>query len=161
MTTDSALRLHIPGFLLVFTFVVALGFFLIWPPERVSRTLLFPGTTATELSGERRLVPRTPEDERAIELLVEEILLGPARISHSRAMPRGTRLRSLILEAGTVYLDLDESAMFGGPDVRVDAQTGLRAISESISYNFRWVERVVLTIDGNVPFAPAYRPVGR
>lgn len=161
MTTDSALRLHIPGFLLVFTFVVALGFFLIWPPERVSRTLLFPGTTATELSGERRLVPRTPDDERAIELLVEEILLGPARISHSRAMPRGTRLRSLILEAGTVYLDLDESAMFGGPDVRVDAQTGLRAISESISYNFRWIERVVLTIDGNVPFVPAYRPVGR
>ena len=161
MTTDSALRLHIPGFLLAFTLVVAIGFFLIWPPERVARTLLFPGTTAADLSGERRLVPRTRDTERAIELLVDEILLGPARISHSRAVPRGTRVQSLILSGETVYVDLSESAMLGSSEVRVDVRTGLRAIAESISYNFRSIEEVVLTIDGNVPFAPAYRPLGR
>lgn len=161
MTTDSALRLHIPGFLLAVTFLIALVLFLVWPPERVARTLLFPGTTATELSGERRLIPRTRDDERALELLVEEMLLGPARISHSRAVPRGTRLQSLMLRDGTVYLDLDERAMFGGSEVRVDVPTGLRAITESIAFNFRSVEEIVLTIDGNVPFAPAYRSVDR
>lgn len=161
VTTDSALRLHIPGFLLALMFLIALGFYLIWPPDRVARTLLFPGTTEATLSGERRLVPRTRDDERAIELLVEEMLLGPARISHSRAVPRGTRVRNLMLRDATVYVDLSESAMLGGSEVRVDVRTGLRAITESISYNFRNIEEIVLTIDGNEPFAPAYRPVGR
>ena len=161
MTTDSALRLHIPGFLLAFAFALALGFFLIWPPERVARTLLFPGTTAAELSGERRLVPRTGDDERAIELLVEEMLLGPARISHSRAVARGTRVGSLMLRDDVVYLDLSERAMIADSEVRVGVRSGLEAIVESISYNFRFVEEIVLTIDGNVPFAPAYRSVGR
>lgn len=161
MSSDSILRVHLPGVLLLFTLLVAVVFFLVRPPERIARTLYFPGTTATELSGERRLVPRTAARERALELLVQEVLLGPATISHSRALPRATRVDSLILSGDVVYVDLNEAAMLESPEVRVDVATGLSAIRETILYNDRSLEDVVVTIAGNVPFAPAFRAVGR
>jgi hypothetical protein len=161
VSSDSILRVHLPGFLLLFTLLIAVGFYLIRPPERVTRTLFFPGTTATELSGERRLVPRTGDRERAIELLVQEVLLGPAKIKHSRALPRATRIDSLILSDDVVYVDLNEAAMLESPEVRVDVETGLRALRETVLYNDRSLDDVVITIAGNVPFVPAFRAVGR
>ena len=160
MTNDSLLRLHLPGLLLILALLIALAFFLIFAPERVARTLFFPGTTTTELSGERRLIPRVREEERALELLVEELLLGPARISHSRLLPREARTRSVILRDDVLYVDLNAAAMLEHEEVHVDITTGLDAIRETILYNFRWLEEVILTIDRNVPFAPAYRDIG-
>lgn len=160
MTNDSLLRLHLPGLLLLLALLIALAFFLLLPPERVARTLFFPGTTTTELSGEQRLIPRVREQERALELLVEELLLGPTRISHSRLLPRETRARSVILRDDALYIDLNAAAMLEHEEVHVDIATGLDAIRETLLHNFRWLEEVILTIDGNVPFAPAYRDIG-
>lgn len=155
------MRIHLPGALLIASLIIALVFFFALPPGRVGRTLFFPGTTAVELSAERRLVPRVRDDERSIELLVEEMLLGPTRITHSRIFPRETKLASLMLRGETVYLDLSESAMLQGSEVHVSTDIALEALRTSIRYNFRGIREVVITIAGNVPFEPAYRPVGR
>ena len=160
MTNDSAVRLHLPGILLALSLIIALAFYLLLPPERVARTLFFPGTTTTTLNGERRLLPRVATDRRAMRLVVEDLLLGPSRIEHSRAFPRETRIESLILSDRTLYVDLSEQAMLHSAEVRVDVRTGLRAIRETLLYNFRSLDEVVITIDGNVPYSPAYRPVG-
>lgn len=150
-----------PGFLLLFSLLIAVGFFLLWPPDRVARTLFFPGTTEASLTGERRFLPRTRDRERSVELVVEDLLLGPARISHSRALPRATRVASLILDDDVMYLDLTDAAMFETAEVHVDVPTGIDAIRTTALYNFRFLEEAVITIDGEVPFSPAYRAVGR
>lgn len=160
MTQDSLLRIHLGGLLLGISLLIAVLFYVIFPPERVARTLYFPGTTGTELSGERRLLPRVREDERALELLIEDVLLGPSRIDHSRVLPRGTRLDSLVLRDATVFIDLSEQAMLDSDEVHIGVETGLEALRRAIESNFRWIDDVVITIDGNVPFTPAYRPVG-
>ena len=160
MTDDSALRRHLPGFFLLLCLFISAGFYLLSPPDRIARTLFFPGTTETSLSGERRLIQRTVSRERAIELLVEDLLLGPARISHSRSLPRRTQLSSLILEGSTVYLDVTTASMIETSEVHVDVATGLEAIRRTVLYNFRTVDEVVITIGGQVPFAPAYRSLG-
>jgi hypothetical protein len=161
VTNDSLLRLHLPGILLAMSLLIAVLFFVVLPPQRVARTLYFPGTTETTLSGERRLLPRVDDARRAMELLVEDMLLGPAAIQHSRALPRETRINSFILSDRTLYVDLSQNAMLQSAEVRVDVQIGLDAIRESLLYNFRRLDDVVITIDGNVPYAPAYRPLGR
>ncbi|MFW6312753.1 MAG: GerMN domain-containing protein [Spirochaetota bacterium] len=160
MTNDSKLRIHLPGILLVLSLLIAVLFYLVFPPDRVARTLFFPGTTDATLSGERRLLPRAESEQRAMHLLTEEILLGPARIGHGRALPRESRVRSFILSGQTVFVDLNEEAMLPNSEVHVDTETGIDAIRETLLFNFRSLDEVIITIDGDVPFAPSYRPVG-
>ncbi len=147
--------------LLAAAFLIALTFYLVHPPERVARTLFFPRTTRTELSSERRLVPRVPDAEREVRLLVEELLLGPVNIAHTRILPRETRIRSLLRRDDVVYLDLTAEPIVERSDTDGMVETAIEAIERSILFNFRSVEEVVITVGGNVPFRPAHRPVGR
>ena len=160
MTNDSAARIHIPGILLVAAFAIGLGFYLFMPPQRVARTLFFPGVASAELSGERRLIPRTESIERSVYLLVQDLLLGPTSITHRRALPRATAIRSLMVEDRVAYLDLGAEAILAGTDVAGAAETGFEAVRKSILFNFRQLDEVVITLDGHVPFVPAYRPGG-
>lgn len=153
---DETIRRHLPGLLLLVAFLISLALFLIWPPERIARTLFFPGTTEVTLTGERRLLPRVVSRERAMELVVEDLILGPALITHGRALPRETRMQSLILSEDTVYIDLSPEVLFHSEEVRIDLRGGLAAVEKSLRYNFRRVEEVVLTINGQVPFYPPH-----
>ena len=157
VTDDSQLRRHLPGLLLLLCIAIALGFFLIWPPDREARTLFFPGTTDATLSGERRLVPRSSDQSRELYLVVQELILGPAEIRHGRLMPRNTRISSLAMVDGIVYVDLSPEMIFGEEEVRIDVAAGLGGVEATLLYNFRWLEQVVLTIGGQEPFAPSFR----
>lgn len=157
MTDDSQLRRHLPGLLLLLCIAIAVGFFLIWPPDREARTLFFPGTTEASLTGERRLVPRNPQRSRELYLVVQELILGPAEIRHGRLVPRNTRISSLAITEDTVYVDLSPEMMFGEEEVRIDVAQGLDGVEATLLYNFRWLKSVVLTIGGQEPFAPSFR----
>ena len=157
MTEDSQLRRHLPGLLLLLCIAIAVGFFLIWPPGREARTLFFPGTTDASLSGERRLVPRSSDRNRELYLVVQELILGPAEIRHGRLVPRSTRISSLAIVEETVYVDLSPEMIFGEQEVRIDVAHGLGGVESTLLYNFRWLDQVVLTIGGQVPFAPSFR----
>ena len=154
---ESRTPLHLPGLILVVCIAIAVGFFLIWPPDLEARTLFFPGTTAVSFSAERRLLPRASDRRREIFLVVQELILGPAQIRHGRLLPRSTRISSLAIDDSTIYLDLSPDLIFGEEEVRVDVQTGLEGIEATVLYNFRWVEEVVLTIGGQEPFVPSFR----
>jgi len=161
VTNDSRLRIHLPGILIGLSLLIAVLFYLVFSPERVARTLFFPGTTESSLSGERRLLPRAVNDQRAMHLVTEEILLGPTRIDHSRVLPRQSRVDSFILADQTAFVDLSADAMLASTEVHIDIQTGIAAVRDTLLFNFRSLDEVIVTIDGNVPFAPSYRPVGR
>jgi hypothetical protein len=155
------LHRHLPGILLLLSFVIALSFNLMYPPERVARTLFFPGATRTDLSSERRLIPRVASSERAVGLVVQEMLLGPINIAHGRALPRETTINSVMLQDRVVYLDLNRDPILARSDVEGLVETGFEAIRRSILFNFRSINEVVITIEGNVPFVPAYQPPAR
>jgi hypothetical protein len=158
---DSLLRKHLAGVLFILVLLISLAFFLIFPPDRANRTLFFPGTTELSLRGERRLLPRGT-DERAIEFLVQDQILGPARIEHGRLLPRGTEINALLLRNATLYVDLSEDALVGSDAVRIPLDKALAGLEHAIRYNFRRVEEIIVTIDGSIPFVPAFRtqPIG-
>jgi hypothetical protein len=142
--------------LLVGSFLIALAFYLIWPPETQARTLFFPGTTDTRLSGERRLVPRVRAGERKVYLVVEELVLGPIEIKHGRLLPRSTEVNFVAISGTTAYIDVSTDILFPGAEVRVDVTTSIAGIRDSVLYNFRWLDEVEVTIGGQVPFEPAF-----
>lgn len=148
---------HLPGYLLLFCLAIAVGAFLIWPPDRQARILFFPGTTESVLSGERRLVPRASDRTRQLRLVVQELILGPSEIRHGRLVPRNSDIRSVSIVDETAYVDLSPEVMFGEDEVRLGVRDGLRGISDTLLYNFRWLDEVVLTIGGQEPFAPSFR----
>lgn len=158
--SDSFLRLHLPGLLLLFALLLALLIYAVVPGERVERTLFFPGTTSQALSGERRLIPRTDSLSDDVTIIVSDVLLGPKRIDHVRAFPRNTRLKSVILQDGTAYINLSESAALNVAELRTTLEVSLQALERTILYNFRELDVVVVTIDGKVPFVPAHRLIG-
>ncbi len=95
--------------------------------------------------------------EREIEFLVEDQILGPARISHGRLLPRATQINTLFVRDDRLYLDLSQDAIVESDDVRIPLDQALAGLEHSIRYNFRGIEDIVITIDGSIPFVPAYR----
>ena len=91
--------------------------------------------------------------------MVEELILGPAQITHGRLLPRETEIQAVVLDEKSVYLDLSPDMMFGGEDVRLSVQEGLAGIRDTLLYNFRWLEQVTLTIGGQEPDVPAFLPL--
>ena len=158
---DRLVRIHLPGALLLVALLIALFLYLVFPPARVARTAFFPGTASDLLSGERRLIPRSGDDLREIEILLEEMLLGPASINHRPIVPRGVFARSVILTGPDIYVDLDDEALLDAGLSNEQVRLAMAAIEQTLTYNYRQVERVEITIGGNVPFAPAQRPIGR
>lgn len=92
-----------------------------------------------------------------MELVVEEVILGPTMIGHGRAIPRDTRVQSFVLDDTIAYVDLSPEILFDTDEVRVDVRDGIHAIDRTLRYNFRSLEHVRVTINGQVPFFPAYR----
>jgi len=142
--------------LLGVSLLISVGFFLIWPPQRQARTLFFPVTTQTELTGERRFLPRVSDQGKQVYLVVEELILGPAAIQHGRLLPRTTRIDLVAINDSTVFVDLSTDILFPESEVRVDVATSLAGIRDTLLYNFRWLDDVQLTIGGQVPFQPAF-----
>jgi hypothetical protein len=56
-----------------------------------------------------------------------------------------------------VYLDLSAISFIDDSSVRLDLSTALDGLEETILFNFRRLDDVVITLDGSVPFVPSYR----
>jgi hypothetical protein len=78
-------------------------------------------------------------------------------ISHGRLFPRESAADALVLRDGTVYVDLNQRAMLDGPGVRIPFGDAVSVLRETVLHNFRHLEEVVVTVNGNQPFTPSFR----
>ncbi|MDK2897099.1 MAG: hypothetical protein PWP04_1219 [Candidatus Atribacteria bacterium] len=74
-------------------------------PNKVKVTLFFTDLEFSGLVGEDREIV---QDERFLSHIAEELLKGPADPSLYNPIPAGTRLNSVFLENGFLYIDLSE-----------------------------------------------------
>jgi hypothetical protein len=136
--------------------VISLALYLMLGQERVRRTLFFPDLLSDEVHAEARIVTRRATSRDAVQLLLEEVILGPASINSSRVVPKTTRIEAIFLDDRTVYLDLNPRAIGDSPDVRVDFADALELLERNVLFNFRSVQDVVITVDGQVPYTPYF-----
>ena len=139
--------------------LVSIALYLYTPPDRIERVLFFPGSIERELAGEPRLVPRSDGLESSVRTVVLELMYGPARIDRSRVVSRDTRARSVIVRGSTAYIDLSTEILdVEGEALPLSLEESLTAIERSIRFNFRSIERVIITIGGEMMRTPTVNP---
>jgi hypothetical protein len=145
-------RLLLAGSLSLFLLLllVSLALFLSGP-HWARRTLFFPEISSLKLAGETRFLPRRRSLEADVQLLVEELILGPGLPMHRPLLPRETRLVSVLARQRRVYLSLSPGILREGGESPFRPEQALRALSDVILFNFPRIRRLELLIDGQVP----------
>jgi len=137
------------------TFVVSLVFFFLFRSPLHYQVLFFPNIRTGELSGERRMLPRLSNSKDAAGQLVEEMILGPVSIQHSRVVPRSTSIRTLMLRDKVLYLDLSTDILHDIED-RDSFFAIQKAFEHTIRFNYRTIREIVFTVGGQEPGATRY-----
>lgn len=132
---------------LVFSLVM---FFLEENPVR-RKVFFFPQYRSSVVSGEARNLPVRGSLEENMELLVEEMLLGPVEVTHVHIFPEGTALRTLMLRGSVVYIDLSVDAVLGRKSSELGFEESVEVMKRTVRYNYPGVEAFVVTVDGEIP----------
>lgn len=148
--------LFIATIMLVATFVISLVFYLALHADNSERVLFFPGNISDEISGERRVLTNFPELERDMEVLAEDIILGPTSLYRSRVLAKDTAIQVFMLRDNVLYVDLSRDALFGDESVRLDFNESAAVLRRSLQFNFRSLEEVVITVEGQLPYQPYF-----
>ncbi len=138
------------GVVLGLSFLTSLIWFVASPPARIERVLFFPGAIDRELEGEPRLLPRRANLEHEVKTFVDELTYGPARIDRSRIVPRNVRTTSVMVRSDVAYIDLSPRMLDEDESVNLSIEESLAAIEYNLAWNFRSLDRVVLTIGGEL-----------
>ena len=144
--TDKTLRWALS--LLGAAFLLSWGFYLLIPGGLVRTVLKFPNEISKKLASEERSLPFNWDREHNAELLVREILLGPARNDHLRLFSREAQVGSVLVRGDTVYVDLKKEAFIPDPDVIYSPQTALDVLKATLMDNFAGVSHVFVSVGG-------------
>jgi hypothetical protein len=110
------------------------------------------------IRGEKRELPRRFNAEDKAELFASELLLGPESLNLSPAFAPGTRLESIVLRKGRLYVDLSpEAALTGasGADataVRKAIRRGLDALDRTLRAALPGIKSITIAIGGHEPY---------
>ncbi len=164
MTSHNSLKQRVKsgativsGAFLLLSLVVSLSAFALFNDGQVDRVLFFPGARTARVSGELRSLPALGDTRDDLRLLLNEVILGPAEIQHGRLVPRGTQVRSLIVNDGIAFVNFNEVILFEAPDQQLALEEVFDVLRRTIRYNFRSIERVVFTVNGQLPSQPFFQ----
>lgn len=153
--------LFIAAAMLLAALVISLVFYLTLHADNSERVLFFPGNISDDISGERRVVTNFRELERDMEALAEEVILGPTSLYRSRVLPKDTAIRVFMLRENVLYVDLSRDALFGDESIRLDFVQSASVLRRSLEFNFRSLEDVVITVEGQLPNEPYFEQQNR
>jgi hypothetical protein len=140
------------AFLLVFSALIsALAFFFL-PFPRTRYYLEFPDATTNKMRGEVRYTPFHLNREKAAEALCREILVGPENLKSKPLFLNDTRIRSVMLRGGVLYLDLSGDMLLEDPP-EGSFRNSLARVGKLIKKNMIGIRKVVLTVEGNETYA--------
>lgn len=147
----------VSGIFLILSFVLSLSAFTLFNDGRVDRVLFFPGARSTRVTGEIRRLPRQENTRADIQLLLRELILGPTEIRHGRLLPRDTKLQSVIVSDDKVFINFSAGILVEAPDQQLALEEVFDVLRRTIRYNFRRIDRVIFTVNGQLPSQPYYR----
>ena len=132
-------------------------------PQRMERRLLiFPDTAGGDRHREWHSLPHRADRSAAVEVFVEELVLGPVQLGAIPFLPKPTEVQSVAISSGsTVYLDLNGAVMFAPEGRSTPFSETAVLLEENLYHNFRWMEELVVTIDGQLPDQPRFEEIVR
>lgn len=152
-------RLFLWGGLMAAVLAGSVITYLVMDGSQVNRVLFFPEDGTGHTAGERRRLPRRDGDENSIQLLVEELILGPVELSLNPLLPKHTSVRTCMLRDRIVYLDLSPELVVAGSETGLSVEESLHGIERTIRFNYPRVEDIIFFIDGEM-YAPEVSGAG-
>jgi hypothetical protein len=129
-------------------FLASLAFYLLLPGALTRTVLRFPQEISKALVPEVRSLPFNWDREHNVELLVREVLLGPARHDHLRLFSRQAGLRSVLVREGNIYIDLTKGSFIPDADVIYSPVTALDVLKATLMDNFAGIGSVWISVEG-------------
>ncbi|MBI9098974.1 MAG: GerMN domain-containing protein [Spirochaetaceae bacterium] len=149
-------KFWIPVAALIAVFLLSLILFLFNGNKYERRVLFFPDDMNREIKGETRYLPVYESETENITLVVKELLLGPEYILYDNAVPRKTRLNTLILKGDKLYLDFSIDIAVTDSDSFLHFDDIMNLIKKTVMFNFKHIHTVNITVDGQIPESSFY-----
>ncbi len=147
----------VSGIFLLLSLIVSVSAFVLFSDGQIDRILFFPGARTSRVSGEVRRLPQQDDMRADVQLLLREIMLGPTDIQHGRLVPRDTTIRSVIVRDDKAFVDFSEGIVFEAPDQQLALEEVFDVLRRTIRYNFRRIDRVIFTVNGQLPSQPYFQ----
>jgi len=147
----------IVGSILLLLFILSFSIYLLRADKQTKRTFFFPEkslknkTDTLKLSGENRFLPIRNSMADDIRLLVEDIILGPTLYTHERLVAKDTRLISLLLNQGILYLNFSSALLEPNAQVAFPLAFQIQALGNTVLFNFPGLTKVYVFIEGQIP----------
>lgn len=140
------------GGVLLFSLAVSLFLFFYVNHGWVERVLFFPRYTDSGSPGETRRLPRRENREEELRYFLEELMLGPSKIENIPVVPEETELRTVMFRDQILYFDLSEDILIQSAGRPLPLERRMALIRRSILFNYPWVNEIIITINGEIPF---------
>lgn len=144
------------GVALIFSAIVSLSV-----PLRRAAVLWFPDSRSadgTKARSELRYLYGRSDKATEVGDLVNEMFLGPMNPKSAAIAVPESRVRTALGAGRTLYVDLDDTFLFGRPDEsgihaepRLQPRLALDYIARTLRWNYPSM-KVILTVDGLEPF---------
>jgi hypothetical protein len=142
--------------LLSSSLIISILSLLLFPQPQSRRVLFFPDGVTGELGGEEHLLPRRNDREEAIELFLEEVILGPNTLGSVSLIPESTEIRLLILREKSLYIDFSPAILDAEEKTRTSFDDALDMTRYNLELNFPFLRSVTMTVAGQVPGEPRF-----
>ncbi len=153
MKNDRLIPL-VSGILLCLIFGVSLFLFVRYQKNWHRYVLFFPQYRDEKvIETEFRKFPMKESAEENMYSLIQEILLGPEDLRHIAIMPEETQLQSLLFRNGELFVDFSSELLFSGETPQLSLREKIFLIEKALRFNFREIEEIVFTIEGELPRA--------
>jgi hypothetical protein len=133
---------------LAFALVLSLTLYYLLPGSLARVVLRFPEEITAKIVPEVRYLPFNWDQEHNVAMLVDEVLLGPARHDHQRLFSRQAAPRSVLVRDRVIYVDLKKASFIPDPDVLYSPETSLDVLKKTLLDNFRDLSSVYVSVDG-------------
>lgn len=135
--------------LLGFFFLLSLALYLLVPGPLTRTILRFPDEISHRVVPEVRSLPFNWDREHNVELVVREVLLGPARHNHLRLLSRDGAVKSVLVRNSAIYVDLTKESFNPDPDVIYSPVKALDVLKTTLMDNFTGVSQVKFSVEGD------------
>jgi len=134
--------------------LVSITIWVVNPSPFTRYVLMFPDTAGGDQHHEIRNLPHQADRRDAIHVFLSEIILGPADVGAVPFLPKETRILGVFLdEKKRLFVNFSGDVLFTGQSETV-VEDVIQILKQNILFNFRFVDSVTVTIDGQVPGFP-------
>lgn len=144
------------GGLFLLSFLFAFGSFAISYFSKEKHLVFFLEYQKGAVVGEVRSIPWKSTLEDRVQGLVEELLWGPMDPRFQRVFPSGSKVQSLLIRRGILYLDLSPDVLFASEDIRVGWDERFSILRKTLSFNYPRFTNIFLTVNGQLPGLPPF-----